>query len=74
VRHGPECDPSALSRALADLIDPDSTRMITGIRLEARVNEVPMLTVWEYVRPDTLQGLKEIVSHYQLTPILQEGE
>ena len=70
----PECDPSALLRALAKLIDPDGTRMITGIRLEARVNEVPMLTVWEFVRPETLQGLKEIVSHYQLTPMLQEGE
>jgi hypothetical protein len=69
----PECNP-AFIRALANLIDPDSTRMITGIRLEARVNEVPMLTIWEYVRPDTLQSLKEIVSHYQVTPILQEGE
>jgi hypothetical protein len=69
----PECDPSALIRALANLIDPDSTRMIIGIRLEARVNEVPLLTIWEYVRPDTLQGLKEIVSHYQLTPISSGG-
>jgi hypothetical protein len=69
----PECNP-AFIRALAKLIDPDGTRMITGIRLEARVNEVPLLTIWEYVQPDTLQGLKEIVSHYQLTPILQEGE
>jgi len=69
----PECNP-AFIRALANLIDPDSTRMITGIRLEARVNEVPILTVWEYVRPDTLDGLKEIVRNYQLIPILQEGE
>jgi hypothetical protein len=69
----PECNP-AFIRALAKLIDPDGTRMITGIRLEARVNEVPMLTIWEYVQPETLQGLKEIVSHYQVTPILQEGE
>jgi hypothetical protein len=69
----PECNP-AFIRALADLIDPDSTRMITGIRLEARVNEVPMLTVWEYVQPETLDGLKEIVSHYQVTAILQEGQ
>lgn len=65
----PECNPSAVVRALASLIDPDSTRMITGIRLEARVNEIPMLTVWEYVRPDTLQGVQEIISHYQLTPM-----
>ena len=69
----PECNP-AFIRALANLIDPDSTRMITGIRLEARVNEVPLLTIWEYVQPDTLQSLKEIVSHYQVTPILQDGE
>jgi hypothetical protein len=69
----PECNP-AFIRALAKLIDPDGTRMITGIRLEARVNEVPMLTIWEYVQPDTLQGLKEIVSHYRVTSILQEGE
>ena len=68
----PECNP-AFMRALANLIDPDSTRMITGIRLEARVNEVPILTVWEFVRPQTLHSLKEIVSHYQVTPILQEG-
>jgi hypothetical protein len=68
----PECDPSALIRALANLIDPDSTRMITGIRMEARVNEVPMLTVWEFVRPETVHALKEIVSHYQLTPVAPE--
>jgi len=67
----PECNP-AFIRALAKLIDPDSTRMITGIRLEARVNEVPVLTVWEFVRPETLYGLKEIVSHYQLTPVATE--
>jgi hypothetical protein len=66
----PECDPSALIRALAKLIDPDGTRMITGIRLEAMVNQMPVLTIWEYVQPETLHGLKEIVSHYQLTPIL----
>jgi hypothetical protein len=29
-----------------------------------------VLTIWEYVQPETLHGLKEIVSHYQLTPIL----
>lgn len=69
----PECDPAALMRALANLIDPGSTRMITGIRLEARVNEVPILTVWEYVRPETLDGLSEIVSQYQVTPIHTEG-
>jgi hypothetical protein len=67
----PECNP-AFIRSLAKLIDPDSTRMITGIRLEARVNEAPMLTVWEFVRPQTLHGLKEIVSHYQLTPVATE--
>ena len=70
----PECDPSALLRALTSLIDPDSTRMITGIKLEASVNQIPMLTVSEFVRPETLHGLSEIVSHYQVTPILQEGE
>jgi len=69
----PECNP-AFIRALTKLIDPDSTRLITGIRLEARVNEVPILTVWEFVQPETLHGLKEIVSHYQVTPILREGE
>jgi hypothetical protein len=68
----PECNP-AFIRALANLIDPDSTRMITGIRLEAMVNQMPLLTVWEYVQPETLDGLREIVSHYQVTPILQEG-
>jgi hypothetical protein len=70
----PECDPSALLRALTSLIDPDSTRMITGIKLEASVNQIPMLTVSEFVRPEMLDGLKEIVSHYQVTAILQEGE
>ena len=70
----PECDPSALIRALAKLIDPDGTRMITGIRLDEMVNQMPVLTIWEYVQPETLHGLKEIVSHYQLTPILREGE
>ena len=69
----PECNP-AFIRALTKLIDPDSTRMITGIRLEARVNEVPILTVWEYVRPETVDGLREIVRNYQVTPVLQEGE
>jgi hypothetical protein len=70
----PECNPSALIRALAGLIDPDGTRMITGIRLESNVNQVPTLTVWEYVRPETLNGLAEIVSGYQLTPMApQEG-
>jgi hypothetical protein len=69
----PECDPSALIRALANLIHPDSKRMITGIRLEARVNEMPILTVWEYVRAETLDSLKEIVSDYQLTIISREG-
>ena len=64
----PEFDSAALLRALARLIDPDGTRMITGIRLEARVNQMATLTVWEYVRPETLKDLEEIVSHYQLTP------
>jgi hypothetical protein len=67
----PECN-SAFIRALAKLIDPDGTRMITGIRLEARVNEVPVLTIWEYVQPETLHALKEIVSHYQVTPVAPE--
>ena len=63
----PEFDSAALNRALARLIDPDGTRMITGIRLEAHVNQMPTLTVWEYVRPEALKDLEEIVSHYQLT-------
>ncbi len=64
----PEFDSAALNRALARLIDPDGTRMITGIRLEAHVNQMPTLTVWEHVQPETLKDLEEIVSHYQLTP------
>jgi hypothetical protein len=37
------------------------------------VNQMPLLTVWEYVQPETLDGLKEIARNYQVTPILQEG-
>lgn len=65
----PECNSFAFIRALASLIDPEGTRMITCIRLETSVNEMPTLTVWEYVRPETLHGLTEIVSGYQLTPV-----
>lgn len=68
----PEFDSAALNRALARLIDPDGTRMITGIRFEAHVKQVPTLTVWEYVRPETLKDLEEIVRHYRIVPENEE--
>ena len=64
----PEDDPRALRKALARLIDPEGKRFITYIRLEASLHEPPRLTVREWVRPETLKDLEEIVRHYQLTP------
>ena len=61
-------DSVAVLRALAQLIDPENRRMITGITLEARMYATPRLTVTEWLSKDHLSELEQVLTEYELHP------
>ena len=67
-------DSHAFLRALAQLIDPENRRMITGITLEARMYATPRLTVTEWLSKDHLSELEQVLTEYELHPKQAEGQ